>query len=155
MLILSMVNTNARKNRRTQTQNDSSKGRNSLFNILLMIGSILISIFFLINSVRSIRLTIEKLAILDQAEEDVQTLRLKNLSILEQSELVKTDFFVELQGRDKLHLSQNNEIVVIIPEELLNSNELNNYYDTFVSREDVIKKTVGLKSWLEFFEKGV
>lgn len=155
MLILSMVNTNARKNRRTKTQNDSSKGRNSLFNILLMIGSILISIFFLINSVRSIRLTIEKLAILDQAEEDVQTLRLKNLSILEQSELVKTDFFVELQGRDKLHLSQNNEIVVIIPEELLNSNELNNYYDTFVSREDVIKKTVGLKSWLEFFEKGV
>ena len=155
MLILSMVNTNARKNRRTQTQNDSSKGRNSLFNILLMIGSILISIFFLINSVRSIRLTIEKLAILDQAEEDVQTLRLKNLSILEQSELVKTDFFVELQGRDKLHLSQNNEIVVIIPEELLNSNELKRYYDTFLPQEEIVEKTVGLKGWLEFFEKGI
>jgi len=121
----------------------------------LYLGAFLLAIFFLSNTVRSIQLTIEKLVILDQAKVDVEELRLSNLKLLNFSNLVKSDFYVELEGRNRLHLSQEDEFVIIIAEDLLNSSELDTYYRTFLPVEKSVVLPVGLKAWLEFVVEGV
>jgi len=143
--------------RRTNRQLKRKPGtkRSSFFTKLLYLGSFLFSIFFLVNTVRSIRLTIEKLAILKQAEEDVEELRLSNLELIQFSNLVKSNFYVELEGRDRLHLSQEDEFVIIISDDLLNSSELDSYYKTFLPVEELVKLPIGFNAWFEFVEEGV
>jgi hypothetical protein len=140
------------KNRR---KNEKKSKNNGFFTKLMYLGAILMSIFFLVNTYRSIQLTIEKLEILDQAEIDVEDLRLSNLELLQFSELVKSDFYVELEGRDRLHLSQEDEFVIIISDDLMNSSELDQYYGTFLPVETEDSLPVGLSAWLNFAIEGV
>ena len=140
------------KNRR---KNEKKSKNNGFFTKLMYLGAILMSIFFLVNTYRSIQLTIEKLEILDQAEIDVEDLRLSNLELLQFSELVKSDFYVELEGRDRLHLSQEDEFVIIISDDLMNSSELDQYYGTFLPVETEDSLPVGLSACLNFAIEGV
>jgi len=154
-IFLKIVTINCMKNSRKQLKRHGNRNSSKFFTRILYLGSFTLAIFFLINTVRSIQLTIEKLEILEQAKIDVEDLRLSNLELIQFGDLVKSNFYVELEGRDRLHLSQEDEYVIIISEELLNSTELEAYYRSFLPAKDEFKLRTGFKTWAEFFINGI
>ena len=97
---------------------------------IVSIVMILFSVYLLLQVGRSLVTTRDKLAILDTAQEDVTELRVKNIQKLMESEEVLTDRFVEKQVRDKLFYSKDGERVFVIPEELIESEELDAYMES-------------------------
>lgn len=97
--------------RGTQSQIFSNrKGLLILGNFLLIITSM----FLIYNIFKSIDLTVKKVAILRQAEEEVDDLRLKNISLLLSREEVETDDYIETEARDRLNLARKDELVFVI-----------------------------------------
>lgn len=90
---------------------------------LIRVGNallLILSIFLIYNIYKSVDLTIKKVAILKQAEQEVDGLRLKNISLILSREKVETDDYIETEARDRLNLSKDEEIVFVIPDEALN-----------------------------------
>lgn len=143
------------KSKSTQkVENRGSKRGGFGENIVLVFVVIAISGFLLYQTYKSISLTLQKLDIYSQAQDDVDTLRLKNLDLLLESNKVKTDYYVEAEGRDRLHLSKNDEFVFIISDELLESSELEAYYRGFFEVDGQLTYSAGLNGWIEFVLQG-
>jgi cell division protein FtsB len=88
---------------------------------VFMLGLIL---FMTSNFIRSVTVMTEKLRILEKVEEEVDQLRMDNLElILKKSEIVSYEY-VEKEARDKLKYTKDEEIVFVIPEDLLKSEVL-------------------------------
>lgn len=98
--------------------------------ILLTVLVVFVISFFAYQSYRSIVLTQQKLNTLDSAQEQVDDLRLKNLSLLLEAEYVLSDEFVEAQARNKLDLAREGEVLILIPEGLLAEPELEAYIES-------------------------
>lgn len=63
----------------------------------------------------------EKLQILQVAQKDVAELRIRNLQlVLEKGEVVSMEY-IEKEARDKLRYSAEGEVLFVIPEDLVNS----------------------------------
>ncbi len=89
---------------------------------LIRVGNallLILSVFLIYNIYKSVDLTIKKVAILKQAEQEVDGLRLKNISLILSREKVETDDYIETEARDRLNLSKDEEIVFVIPDEAL------------------------------------
>jgi cell division protein FtsB len=72
----------------------------------------------------------EKLHILEIAQEDVGKLRIQNLElVLEKGEVVSMEY-IEKEARDKLRYSSEDEVLFVIPEDLLNSEWIEQELDT-------------------------
>lgn len=143
----------AARQKRVSSKNEGSGSL--ILGLFIVAGMLLASVFLIYNSYRSLVDTIYRLELLDEAESEVQALRLKNLELLLQSEKVKTDYFVELQARDRLNLSAEGEYVVIIPEELMQSTALENLYKEYQKPKSVEVLPTGIEAWVYFLEKGL
>lgn len=105
----------------------SSKGKNygkgSLVfdSFLTRIALLLISFFLLYNVFHSIKITIQKVDILQNARGQVEDLRLKNLELALMLEKMQDVEYLEVQARDRLNYSGEGEYVFVIPEEVLDS----------------------------------
>ncbi len=106
------------KNRRRREKFKENIVFKKLIFILLMLS--LVS-FVTYHLFLAINIANEKLQILEIAKEDVAELRIRNLElILEKSEVVSMEY-IEKEARDKLRYTSEGDTVFVIPEELLNS----------------------------------
>lgn len=102
-------------------------------------------------------MTFQKLEILDQAKEEVEQLRLRNVELVLMSEKVVTEAYIESQARDRLNYAKDGELLYIIPEELLEDPDLNDYIDSLQYGYQPVdtKPPDVLTEWLELFQFGI
>ncbi len=94
---------------------------NKLLKIAIIFAMLGLIAFLSYNLFRSLDITSEKLRILEIAQEDVGQLRMENLKlVLEKSEIVSIEY-IEKEARDKLRFSKDDEVLFVIPDELLES----------------------------------
>ncbi|KKR06437.1 MAG: hypothetical protein UT34_C0001G0478 [candidate division WS6 bacterium GW2011_GWF2_39_15] len=94
-------------------------GRKKVLSIFTNLLLVIVSAFLIYNVWKSISLTIKKIEILHQAQEEVDNLRLKNISLILSREEVETDDYIETQARNRLNLAKKSELVFVIPDEFL------------------------------------
>lgn len=87
--------------------------------ILVNIAFLVISGFLIFNSVRTIQNSQEKLAILQRAENEVTALRLRNIELILEKEKIETIDYTETDIRNRFNYSKNNEILFVIPDEIM------------------------------------
>ena len=83
---------------------------------LIFVG---ISVFLLYNVLHSVDITIQKVNILKNAREEVETLRVTNLELATQLQSMQNPEYIEVEARDRLNFSGTNDIVFVIPDSLL------------------------------------
>ncbi len=101
----------------------------------------------------AVNIASERLQVLEIAQTDVEELRIRNLElILEKSEVV-SDEYIEKEARDKLRYSAEDEILFVIPEDVLNSEWLSQELDKAkgLSEKDEDKTPEEIfQIWLDF-----
>ena len=132
----------------------TKKPANSLFsNKLVQIALIGIAIFLFYSVYNSIKITGEKLEISKRAKQEVDELRLKNLELELALESMQTPEYLEVQARDRLNFSGENEYIFVIPESLLeHAKEGVNTY-LYGNQEKVQDPTYIV--WYEFLKYGI
>lgn len=115
-----------------------------LIRIVMNIGFIVLAAFLSFNSVRSIQLAQEKLKILDRAQIEVTDLRLRNIALMLEKNKIETDDYTETDIRNRLNYSKKNEVIFVIPEDILaiSTKEV----------EDIVKKERELVETKEVWE---
>lgn len=108
---------------------------------------IVTSIFLLYNVGKSIYQTNLKLQILQQAEREVENLRLENIELVMENDLVIEDEYIEAEARNRLNYGFDGETQLVIPDELLEDQNL----DDQVVADD---KSV-LQEWVDFLIIGI
>ena len=78
-----------------------------------------ISVFLLYNVFHSVDITVQKVNILKNAREEVETLRVTNLELATQLQSMQNPEYIEVEARDRLNYSGTNDIVFVIPDSLL------------------------------------
>ncbi len=97
------------------------KEKTNLKKILLVFLMLSFIAFMAYHLFLAINIANEKLQILKVAQTDVAELRIRNLElVLEKGEVVSMEY-IEKEARDKLRYSGEEETLFVIPEELLNS----------------------------------
>lgn len=136
-----------------QIRNESSPFVKFLTTILFLS----LSVYFLGQMVRSIDLTRQKLEIFEKAKEEVDDLRLKNIQLIMTAERVITEEYTEEEARNRLNYAKDGEILFIIPDELMNSEELNNYIkrSSYGYIDESTLNQDNIELWLTFFKEGV
>jgi len=80
-----------------------------------------ISVFLLYNVFHSVDITVQKVNILKNAREEVETLRVTNLELATQLQSMQNPEYIEVEARDRLNFSGTNDVVFVIPDSLLDS----------------------------------
>ena len=105
------------KNGRRRKFKEKTNLKKMLF-IFLMLSFIAFMAYHLFLA---INIANEKLQILEIAQRDVAELRIRNLElVLEKGEVVSMEY-IEKEARDKLRYSGEDEVLFVIPEDLINS----------------------------------
>lgn len=97
----------------------SPKFNNLFDSVLAQLSLVLVSIFLLYNIFHSINITVQKLDILKNAQKQVNELRLENLELALLLEKMQDVEYLEVQARDRLNYSGEEEFVFVIPEAVL------------------------------------
>ncbi len=119
----------------------------------MQIALIGIAIFLFYSVYNSIKITSEKLEISKRAKQEVDELRLKNLELELALESMQTPEYLEVQARDRLNFSGENEYIFVIPESLLeHAKEGVNTY-LYGNQEKVQDPTYIV--WYEFLKYGI
>ncbi|MBP8979416.1 septum formation initiator family protein [Candidatus Dojkabacteria bacterium] len=120
---------------------------------LVQIALVGIAIFLFYSVYNSIKITSEKLEISKRAKQEVDELRLKNLELELALESMQTPEYLEVQARDRLNFSGENEYIFVIPESLLeHAKEGVNTY-LYGNQEKVQDPTYIV--WYEFLKYGI
>lgn len=120
---------------------------------LVQIALVGIAIFLFYSVYNSIKITSEKLEISKRAKQEVDELRLKNLELELALESMQTPEYLEVQARDRLNFSGENEYLFVIPESLLE--HAKEGIDTYLygNQEKVQDPTYIV--WYEFLKYGI
>ncbi|HHX99546.1 TPA: hypothetical protein GX533_02635 [Candidatus Dojkabacteria bacterium] len=120
---------------------------------LVQIALVGIAIFLFYSVYNSIKITSEKLEISKRAKQEVDELRLKNLKLELALESMQTPEYLEVQARDRLNFSGENEYLFVIPESLLE--HAKEGIDTYLygNQEKVQDPTYIV--WYEFLKYGI
>ena len=121
-----------------------------------LIGAILIVVsgFLIFNSFRSVQLMNQKLDILERAQKEVGELRLRNISLILDKEKIETDDFTEADIRNRLNYSKKNEVVFVIPDEVLELSKIEVQRILGSKKEEVVTKSTW-EIWKELFLYGI
>jgi len=137
----------------------NKKSGSFVTNLLLQIVFIGISIFMFYNVGRSVYMASAKLAILEQAEQEVEKLRLENIALVLQNEEASSDDYVEKQARDRLNYARDGETQCVISDTLIESYELEmgQSEDQDNGAEDVLgaQTKSNFQVWIDFFVDGI
>lgn len=122
-------------------------------NVFLKIGMLALSAFLLYNVYRSAVITQEKTNISKQAKEQVNELRVKNLELELILESMQSKEFLEVQARDRLNFSGNNEYIFVIPESLLEAGKEG--VEAFLNPPVKESQEATHVVWFEFLKNGI
>jgi cell division protein FtsB len=109
--------------RNNRSESDTINSLMSSF--IVKIAFLVLSFFMFYNVLHSIKITSQKLDILEQAEQEVNELRVKNLKLSIQLDEMKETSYLEVEARDRLNFSGEGEIVFVIPDSLLEKSKDN------------------------------
>ncbi len=115
---------------------------------LIFVG---ISIFLLYNVLHSVDITIQKVNILKNAREEVESLRVTNLELATQLQSMQNPEYIEVEARDRLNFSGTNDVVFVIPDSLLEtaSERLSMIWD-----ENVVQEKSNFEAWVDLLVNG-
>lgn len=136
-------------------------GNQLIIRSIYLAGVFALSCFLLLQSIRSIKLTNQKVNIFELAQVEVDKLRLENITLLQEKDTVMTDDYIQTIARNRLNYSKEGEISFVIPPELLEDPILDQYLESFAKYEvdggnNSLKTEKNFfKSWVDFFIKGV
>ncbi len=82
-----------------------------------------ISLFLFYNIFHSVDITVQKVNILKNAREEVESLRVTNLELATQLQSMQNPEYIEVEARDRLNFSGTNDVIFVIPDALLESAE--------------------------------
>ena len=129
-------------------------GSNSLFNnFVTRVTLLVISVFLLYNVGNSISITIQKLDILQKARGEVDNLRLKNLELALLLDGIQGTEYLEIQARDRLNFTGEEEYIFVIPEEVLENTQSN--LESLLSDGKEKEEQKVYEIWEDFLFKGV
>ena len=145
--------------KRDKWEGEKIKERKKIFKILGIFSMLAFVVFVGYHLFLTLNLTNEKLRILEIAQEDIAQLRIQNLElVLEKGEIVSIEY-IEKEARDKLRYSQEDEVLFVIPEELLESEWIEQELEAAkgLQKKEEEKDTEEIiKIWLDFlFVNGV
>jgi cell division protein DivIC len=138
------------KEQKRRSREEESPKKNILFQLFL-IG---ISLFLLFNIGKSIQIALQKLEILQTARDEVDELRIQNITHLLKKDTLESDDYVETAARDRLNYSKDGEIVFVIPEGVLLEAQKSVGY-ILNDQLDITKEKGTIQQWREFFIDGV
>lgn len=119
------------------------------------IASVAVSVVILFSVFNSIKITVQKLDILKQAQREVEELRLTNLHLTVGIKDMSTDKYLEKEARDRLNFGDKEEIVFVIPKNALELAK-EEVVKTVNPQEEVIyEQGNNLENWLDFIITGV
>jgi cell division protein FtsB len=132
---------------------------NRFLKTMIVFALVLSIVFLSYHFFRTLNITNEKLKILEIAQEDVAQLRMENLKlVLEKSEIVSIDY-IEKEARDKLRYSKDDEILFVIPDELLESSFIQEELALargFLNEEEDMDTQEVFQVWFDFlFVSGI
>lgn len=130
------------------SNNRKSISFSSVAVIILFLG---LTAFMTYNIFRTLTLSGQKLQVLEQAEQEVEQLRLDNIKLVMQRNDVITDDYIETQARNRLNYSKKGETQVVIPDTVI---EKLKDQSAVMGVNDSNQASV-LEKWLEFFTKGL
>jgi cell division protein FtsB len=107
------------ENRRTRKSNEENIAIQLLDSGLGKIALVGLSILMLLNVYRSFRQMGQKISLLRQAEQEVESLRLENLELSLKIEEASSIENLEKESRDKLNYGKEGEVVFVIEDELI------------------------------------
>src|SRR5690606_9081155 len=122
--------------------------------VLLMLS---LTAFLFYQAGRSIYLTSSKLIILDNAKTEVGKLRLANLKLILENSRVLTEDYIQTESRDRLNYSNEGDVLFVIPDELINNDNLDQYVASFLpgySGQETSELEV-VAIWIQFLTKGI
>jgi cell division protein FtsB len=128
--------------------------RKSGFGVVLKLVISLVFIFvsgqFFVNSAKSIMTAYNRSLLLDQAEGEVNDLRIENLELVGEKEKMIDDSYVESEARNRITYVKKGEVVVVLPEtgeELVLGEDDVDKSDEYMSE--------GWKRWWDLVKNGV
>lgn len=142
------------KERKLNIRSKESRDLSPYINVLIGIGFVVMSLFLVYNGIRSLQIANEKRNILKNAEVEVTSLRLKNISLLLEENKIETDDYTEIDIRNRLNYSKNGEVVFVISDQAydLANIEVNRILSTKENKEE---KKSAWEEWKELFTEGV
>jgi cell division protein FtsB len=136
------------------------KRGNTSFKYIVLFVFAFFSAFLVVQSIRSVSLTSQKLEVFDLANSEVDELRLRNLELIIEKELVIGDRYVEVQARDRLNYAKDGETLFVISEFMLEDPVLEEYVESFRGYEigrnpSELNPESVYQTWLDFVLGGV
>jgi len=125
---------------------------------------LLIVVFLLLSAVLGYQslLTIinarEKVRVFESADDELQALRLENITLLLESEAVDDDEHLQAIARDRLNYSKDGETIFVISEDVIDSEELDLYLESLsdeisgVSNQEELSNS---SQWVDFVIDGI
>ncbi len=122
--------------------------KDSIFSKILPVVLIIISIFLLYNVSKSYIITQEKIKILDQAHEEVEKLRVKNIQLVLERETLENIGYLEKEIRNRLNYAKKGETVIVISDIVYNKSK--NRLEEIINNQDKEEIQAGIKVWVNF-----
>jgi cell division protein FtsB len=109
----------------------------------------LVMAFFLFyNIFHSVKITSQKLEILNTAEAEVNSLRVKNLKLDLELEEMKKVSYLEVEARDRLNFTGKGETIFVIPDNLLERSSDN--LENILSESNPVQSKSTFEVWIEW-----
>jgi cell division protein FtsB len=140
------------ENRRAKKSNEGSIVAQLLDSGLgkgILIG---LSVLMLLNVYRSFRQMGQKISLLRQAEQEVESLRLENLELSLKIEEASSIENLEKEARDRLNYGQEGEVVFVIEDELIERGKRE--VQAILYPQEPSNDINVLKEWAEFIVEG-
>ena len=137
------------RNKRNSDEKRKS-GFGIVFKLIISLVFIFISGQFFVNSAKSIMTAYNRSLLLDQAENEVNTLRIENLELVGEKEKMIDDSYVESEARNRITYVKKGEIVVVLPE---TGEEMVLGEDEVVESNEYVSG--GWKRWWDLVKNGV
>ncbi len=103
-------------NRFNKRVNPTNSFRGRVISFLLSAILLGISALLIVNSVRSVVTAHKRSLLLDQANSEVDELRVRNLSLISRYDEILSDSYIEREARNRLYYVKSDEMMVILPE---------------------------------------
>lgn len=109
------MNTTARVSKIRRTEG-TSLGISNFVSVGLSLIFIALSGLLITNSVKSVSTAYQRNLLLDQAKQEVQGLRLRNLELMQELDYVTGPSYVEEEARNRLLYTKDDEVLVVLPQ---------------------------------------
>ena len=143
-------------NRRRIIEEKGSTNVSTFVSVALSLIFLGLAGLLIANSIKSVSSAYNRALLLDQAESEIEALRLRNLELIQEEKYVTSDPYVEGEARDRMLYSKDGEVLLVLPDdtEVLGESDSTIEDSTAeeVDQEDLLK---GWDRWWSVIKNGV